>query len=671
MNNSINNSPHSSNNVETGTLLGSSSITVSNNSKATSEPSSWFSKFPDLSACASTIGRFTSSCLKSLGSTISWPFYQCAAAVSRFIYGTKEDINSTNIKAIENEYGSDMASNYSKAFLELGGVEQKTTEEIKSDFEELPPQDKTMTLLSKGVISVSKMGYYTNPKGEGLNAAPDAVIPKGGFARIYGEAERKAMLGTLNNELTDHEITLHVDKIIAAMKNRGIEIPKPSDPYQLLAYGKAMSLDWDRVRLEVPDKNIARPKAGADPYENLNTFKGVIQSVTGNIVSDRAAYEMMRLIDQEGLSGGFASGSDPKTGLGFGQDRMTNMDENVVHISLGPDKSVLFNYSSAKAYLSSITTPSPDSKRIPPTTVRLNAVLSSDGNGVTLDPDITPVNRENTNVPQYELKMEYTYAYTFHASTEGKENVNLLDSRVAYWPIRLIPANIQSDFAKELNAPERDEPDLTANIVHIWDSDEENDNPLPKISQQFYLDIDSGRYFLSSSEGNSKPLYDKKIDNLDDDAHEKGRQEAIKEFFQFVGDNAKALAISKVANQQLSFAPLLYLMNTHEGPLQLDGYSGGLPLGKTMVNYTFLKSLEDNFIIRVQTQQKPQQFSVMNKGNKVGDNIELDAEKSLVTFDYDLTCHFDNDGKLSITSGPINYTCQLAESASQETLAKF
>jgi hypothetical protein len=656
----MSNSIHGSNGNEINLPLERDSNQVSNKSEPTSEPSSWFSKFPDLSACASTIGRFTSSCLKSLGSTISWPFYQCAAAVSRFFYGTKEDINSTNIKAIENEYGSDMASNYRNAFLELGDVEQKTAEEIKSDFIGLPPQEKTMTLLSEEVISVSKMGYYTNPKGVGLNAAPDAVIPKGGFARIYGEAERKAMLGTLNNELTDNEIIPLVESIKVGMNGRDTEIHETSDPYQLLAYGKAMSLDWDRVRLEVPDKTIARPKASAKPDENLNAFKGVIQSVTGNIVSDRAAYEMMRLIDQEGLSGGFASGSDPKTGLGFGQDRMTNMDENVVHISLGPDKSVLFNYSSAKAYLKSITTPSPDSKRIPPTTVKLNAVLSSDGNGVTLDPDITPVNRENTNVPQYELKMEYKYAYTFPATTEGKGNVNLLDSRVAYWPIRLMSAGISKSFEKQLNNPDK-------NVLRYAYQDEsvgpESDPSM--ISFQFYRDLQSpsSPYLLTDKIGTTTPLYEAyNLDSTNQDEQESSPKlnKALNKFIDFIGDKDQALEVSRIVNQAW-LGTLFSAMNTADGPFQLDGQSG-IPSLKSPT-YTISKPQEGRVVAHVAFKSEPKFFSFSDDSKPP---VTLNLKKSSAEINYDITFLFDppdSKGPPSISISPISYDYHFEKSA--------
>jgi hypothetical protein len=102
--------------------------------------------------------------------------------------------------------------------------------------------------------------------------------------------------------------------------------------------------------------------------------------------------------------------------------------------------------------------------------------------------------------------------------------------------------------------------------------------------------------------------------------------------------------------------------------MQLKKYGVGQPTGDLNLSYTFSKSSEGDVVIRVKIEQKPERFL---PGDSSIESLELDTEKSLVTFDYNLTCHFNNDGKLSITSGPIDYTCQLAESTSQETLTKF
>jgi len=174
---------------------------------------------------------------------------------------------------------------------------------------------------------------------------------------------------------------------------------------------------------------------------------------------------------------------------------------------------------------------------------------------------------------------------------------------------------------------------------------------------------------VQSEDGKPETLYAPDTSTKDEDLLESMRRGAIKEFSQFVGDNAKALAISKIANQQVAFASLSALLyTTPNSPLQLENHGVGQLLGGLggfNLSYTFSKSSEGDVVIGVKIKQQPSMFVTKDS------NIELDPKKSLVTFDYNLTCHFDDNGKLSITSGPINYTCQLAESTSQETLTKI
>ena len=80
----MSNTIHGSNSNEITTLDKSNSTTVSSKSTSPSEPSSWFSKFPDLSACASTIRNLTyciNSRFSSALNSIKWSLYNCYASV--------------------------------------------------------------------------------------------------------------------------------------------------------------------------------------------------------------------------------------------------------------------------------------------------------------------------------------------------------------------------------------------------------------------------------------------------------------------------------------------------------------------------------------------------------------------------------------------------------------
>ncbi|MCX6958238.1 MAG: hypothetical protein NT164_06865 [Verrucomicrobiae bacterium] len=177
--------------------------------------------------------------------------------------------------------------------------------------------------------------------------------------------------------------------------------------------------------------------------------------------------------------------------------------------------------------------------------------------------------------------------------------------------------------------------------------------------------MDRFKFSLLSERGELTPLYDRSTNERSQVLRtteweamiETEKETAAKKFVAFVGDDAKALAISKVMNQQLIFATLTRVTKTTDGPLQLLNHGGGEPIGPVSIAYTLLKSPEDNLIIRVNTQQKPRFFLPAGKT----DQIELDSQKSFVNFYYDLTCHFDAEGNLSIMPGPINCNYHLEQ----------
>ena len=682
-------------------------------------------RFPAMRVIASCIRSLTAG-LSSVGSAIkdvAWSTYsKLKVSVAQL------SVNSTNIAAIKTLYGEEMASTYTQAFLEHGKIKQESSEQIKSDFEKLPPQEETITLLSKGVISVSEMGYYTNPEGLGLELAPDALIPKDGFARIYGEAERIAMLGTLNDEHQPNEVTILVAQTKKAIKEKitllealvkknpefqskleGLQQDTHNyqnwQPYQLLAYGKAQSLDWGRVRLKVLNGNVIFPKAEFTPTENLNAFKNVIQLVANNTVSDREAYEMMRLIDQEGLSGGFATGSNSKTGLAFGQERMTNIDENVVLITSGEDTSVRFNYTSAKAYVSSIIIPPSNDTSSPLTTAKLSELRDEDGGSLNIN------RTANQNIPQFELSMKYTYAYTPPATSGEKGNSSLVDSRVTCSPIQpfrdeaagdasvarasqnsgrttlesrsrsstadstwsmsstlmnlssifgsskketegTMPAKIQSEFEHQLNNPDKKV------LVHAFADQkvgEEADASI--VSFQFHRDLHAEHclYFLKDASGTVRPLYVDQDLHSSEDGEERSKcqsTDSSKDFIDFIGNKDQALEVSRVANQAW-LGILFTAMNTADGPFQLDK-QGGIP-ALSSPTYTFSKPQEGKVIVHVAFKGAAKNFSFSAEGKYP---VHLDSEKSSAEINYDMTLDFDpSDSKKPprISVSPINY----------------
>ncbi|MCF7729029.1 MAG: hypothetical protein K9M81_01535 [Chthoniobacterales bacterium] len=424
------------------------------------------------------------------------------------------------------------------------------------------------------------------------------------------------------------------------------------------------SIQFDRIRVKVNGQIL--PLTGSQSEENLQIFKEALQKLALTKtppleISDDQIKEMITLCSCEktaqGTPAGSASAGDGLPSFGVATPLIPG-DIDCYEIVIPDDSptSIDFQFHSGRALLSKIQFQAGYDQ------VDQQLISFRHNNGGSF---------ENSNIPndfqQFERSCSFTYRYTPKISSNVQNinmeygNLELIKSQQAYWPIRLMPANIQIKFVEKLNAPERDTPNLTANTVYKWDPDKGKDNP-PDISEQFYIDINRTNYFVQSEDGQPKPLYDRSTGTDDENQLESMKRTAIKEFSQFVGDNAKALAISKIANQQVAFAPLRELLSTNsDSPLQLKNHGVGQPLGGFNDSYTFSKSPKGDVVIGMKIEQKPSMF-VTNSLTEPK-FIELDDKKSLVTFDYDLTCHFDNDGKLSITSGPINYTCQLAENA--------
>lgn len=224
-----------------------------------------------------------------------------------------------------------------------------------------------------------------------------------------------------------------------------------------------------------------------------------------------------------------------------------------------------------------------------------------------------------------------------------------------------LPNDIQEQFSKILNDPKTRLSSEAANKQHVWTTSEEEITP-PPISYQFYRDLGGTEYNLQDGEKVTQ-LYDR-IANAsnNEELQEKAKEAAVKKFVAFVGDEAKALAISKIANQQFAFVPLKTLLKTPNGPLQLQQHGSGLPEAGVQISHTFSKSPNGDIIIRMNVHQKPKGFQ------KVSDQqmIELNSQKSFANFDYDLTCHFDEQGNLLVIPSQINYNYHFEEKLTED-----
>lgn len=302
-----------------------------------------------------------------------------------------------------------------------------------------------------------------------------------------------------------------------------------------------------------------------------------------------------------------------------------------------------------------------------------------------LDPDtFVPANGES-NVPLKNSFVALDYEVTL--GTDNKPHLTgpahyQYHFEAAHAGVTLLSTGLQRAFGTMLNDPEVRALSVTANIPHEWDSEKgkavAQDEKLPVISEQFYFDIDRINCSLPSEDGQLTPLYDRSIkeksealSQIEGDALcEAERETAAKKFVSFVGDDAKALSISKAVNQQLIFDPLEVAMHTPDGPLQLPGHGGGSPRGNKgegRTSYAFSKSPDGDVVLRVKVQRNPTSFipaKIDPQTGKITEEVNpilLNPKNSFVNFDYDLTCHFDDQGELSIIPGPINYNYHLEE----------
>ena len=518
-------------------------------------------------------------------------------------------------------------------------------EEIKAATENLNKATATLTDLkakTEGYESWSSEQLLTYKRSPEASTISKTAMQAVETATATLELLKNAVLASNSKAIKTAEA-----KLECAKENVGdLKDVETWSSDKLLAYQAIQNQKLNRISLKVNGNAIDITSEFKTPTEKLNIFKASIKELTGEEPSDRQVCEMISLLDENGSIAGMASGQNSVTGFALG--RTGDADRDIIDITLSPKGSKLhFNYTSPKAYLNVITIPGANDEQ---TSVLLSKIPATGEDGNVTD---MTIDRVLTNIPQFKASQKYTYTYTLSDKPGLKNNLALLDSRMACLPVTLIPSKIQNQFGVTLNNPPQAE---TASAIHQCVAAEEGEK-LPPISSQFYYDLSRTDYALLSQERKRTPLYDRSIENESDDQIEIKKRTAVKTFVNFVGNKDQALAISTVANQQLAFPPLNELMDTSNGPLQLPNYGGGLPLGDSKQSYTFSKSLEGNVVLYCKVQQTPSIFMVA----KDLQGIELDSKKSFATFDYALTFSFDKQNKMTITPSSIKYDCHLEE----------
>lgn len=387
------------------------------------------------------------------------------------------DFDEADMSVLKARYDdqAESLSSLFKASFAKEGTTTGTTEEIKKAFLNTPlgPQ-KTVSIRSKEVMALSEMNLYVDPESHFDNS----LIPVGGMVTVFGEKERGIMMDVVTNDITKKSNLAEVKEKFAFNLENNQEVldsrKKELEDFQkntsessenfhttlaslqerveqasttikilqeetgnyenwssdkLLAYSRAQAIDWQRSKLTIGGKLFVVDKGKERAPQIIQKFKNAIEKLSGSPPSDRQVFEMLSLLDQENLVGGFPQGSNPETGIGLGQEVKKDPQGNLLsnhrlNISLTPEGTFHFNFTAAEAYLGSITTP----------------ILSKEGKVelkffcFSKDSEGKDIHRAtNQNSAQFEIGITSIYSYT-PSKNDSRGTMELKDSRQMFWP---------------------------------------------------------------------------------------------------------------------------------------------------------------------------------------------------------------------------------------------
>ena len=185
-----------------------------------------------------------------------------------------------------------------------------------------------------------------------------------------------------------------------------------------------------------PDQRVLFKRDPSSAADSLQRFKESLTELTGRSINDREAFEIIRLIDREGRTAGFPTGSSSDDGLGLSIDPKKEGSPETVTITFAAealDKPAHYDisYDSGDGYLSAIT----KQEKAGYKTIKLN---------IAPNPDSTARNRSITftdqdgrcpdAVKRFEARRTYSYQLTPPADTASVGTLSISDSRQYYAP---------------------------------------------------------------------------------------------------------------------------------------------------------------------------------------------------------------------------------------------
>ncbi len=199
--------------------------------------------------------------------------------------------------------------------------------------------------------------------------------------------------------------------------------------YSKLSYVTASRIDWDRFSLFINGQKM-NISTGDIAEDRVARFQGAIHELMGREPSEEELYQIIHLCTNENRPSGFAAGTDPKLGMGFGTSMGIGLD--VVKIKISHDKKVIdFIYETGAHYLKDIRVPRDTGESIK---YDLNHLAS----GENIDRD------KNQEIPQFQTSTKTTYRYFLPEQSDAVNighlpHIELINSFQGYWPVEISP----------------------------------------------------------------------------------------------------------------------------------------------------------------------------------------------------------------------------------------
>ncbi|MFI0347721.1 MAG: hypothetical protein ACH346_02950 [Chthoniobacterales bacterium] len=207
--------------------------------------------------------------------------------------------------------------------------------------------------------------------------------------------------------------------------------------------------DWNRFKLIIEDQPVVIHSSELDPKNpssaanSLAQLKTALSRLSNRPISNREAFEIIRLIDKDGRTAGFPSGKNQASGIGFGTAPMEGSGSEKVEISFdSATETYDISRTSAPSYLKNIIIPEKITVREKidgeytnvqrPQVIEFLVAVDSNGDAANIKNET-----EHPELQRFKTSSTFTYRLTPPASDNSTGTVELVGSRQYYEPVVL------------------------------------------------------------------------------------------------------------------------------------------------------------------------------------------------------------------------------------------